>query len=273
MGRTCSYPGCKSGSAAYERYAAKHGLPQHRFFFIPKNPRRRQEWQKALKRSRPFTDTEVICDKHFADGDILFLDKLLLHDGSIFTSNKQKIRLSSTAIPHSYDQETNEKAVTLDNHAHLLDSTSSNLYDSSAEASTSYSYNQETLEKAVTTLDNYAQLDSTSSNLYDSSAEASTSYSYNQETHEKAVTTLDNYAQLDSTSSNLYDYSTEPSTSYSYNQETHEKTAITLDAHAQLESTSSNLIDDANTESGTSTATDSNPCTVIHGTLLKKLQI
>ncbi|XP_071576893.1 uncharacterized protein [Temnothorax nylanderi] len=228
MGRTCSYPGCKSGSAAYERYAAKHGLPQHRFFFIPKNPRRRQEWQKALKRSRPFTDTEVICDKHFADGDILFLDKLLLHDGSIFTSNKQKIRLSSTAIPHSYDQETNEKAVTLDNHAHLLDSTSSNLYDSSAEASTSYSYNQETHEKAVTTLDNYAQLDSTSSNLYDSSAEASTSYSYNQETHEK--------------------------------------TAITLDAHAQLESTSSNLIDDANTESGTLTATDSNPCTVIHDT-------
>jgi len=69
-----------------------------------KNPQRRQQWQKALKRSRPFIDSEVICEKHFIDKDILRQDKLLLCDGSTFISDRQKIRLSSIAIPHPYPQ-------------------------------------------------------------------------------------------------------------------------------------------------------------------------
>ncbi|XP_063981985.1 uncharacterized protein LOC135165013 [Diachasmimorpha longicaudata] len=99
----CIAPGCTTGATTNPE--------KLNCFVIPRDPELKKKWQEALKSSKPLARTQVVCEKHFRQGDIIRV-RLLLgpNDQLLGVSPFPRPKLRPGAVPSRFPWiEVNDK--------------------------------------------------------------------------------------------------------------------------------------------------------------------
>lgn len=95
MGRTCFVKKCRSGYRSNPEKVS--------FFRPPKDPSLLDEWKTAISRfDRELSTTDVVCEKHFDESDIIKTWQCVTKDGSVLMEGQRRAKLKKDAIPRFF---------------------------------------------------------------------------------------------------------------------------------------------------------------------------